>query len=152
MMCMVVAGSKNCIVVSTAAVAKELYKTKDTIFASRPSLFAWTVWHNNDPDMRNLSGAVYGPYWRQLKRFMVTEVYSSARFDSHRGKRADEVQHMVTVLAKEVAAQKGDMVAKGENGAVVDMRQWMYAVSFNHITRIIAGKRSVKMAPLFGIF
>lgn len=126
-------GSRPCIVVSTAAVAKEVYKNNDANFASRPKLYSWTVWNDGDPNLSSLASTAYGPYWRQVKKFLNSEVFSSKHFEIQRLIRAEEVHFMMGILQEEIA-QKG-------NQAVIDLKKWCYGLSSNHMTRLISGKR-----------
>lgn len=128
----VVLGSRPCIVVSTAAVAKEVYKTNDANFASRPKFYSWTVW-NDGNKVTNMVSAAYGPHWRQLRKFTNTELLSPKQFASQRSIRADEVHFMIKLVL--------DEVRQNENRAVIDLKRWAYGLSSNHMTRIINGRR-----------
>lgn len=124
-----VLGSRPCIVVSTAAVAKEVFETNDANFASRPKIYSWTVLD----DGTSIASSAYGPHWRQLKKFISTEVLSSKHFASQRGIRADEVHFMIKLLLQEVTQKKDQ--------AVIDLKRWSYGLSSNHMTRIINRRR-----------
>ncbi|KAG0606757.1 hypothetical protein M758_9G164800 [Ceratodon purpureus] len=123
-------GSKPCIVISTAAVAKEFYKTNDANFASRPKRLAWTVWHNDDEDYRDLALTSNMPHWRRLRRFLNAEMFSPGRHASHQGTRAEEIQFMMKFLLED-----------SKKGNAVDLKAWLYKVTCNTITRMVAGRR-----------
>jgi len=123
-------GSQPCIVISTAAVAKEFYKTVDASFGSRPKRLSWTVWHHGDENYRTLSVTSDLPYWRRLRRFFNAELFSPKRHASQREIRAEEIRHMMKLLVKDC-----------KKGEPVDIKAWLYGVTSNTMTRIIVGKR-----------
>jgi cytochrome P450 len=123
-------GAKPCLVISTAAVAKEFYTTVDASFASRPKRFSWTVWNNNDENYRNIGLAEYGPYYRKLRRLLNTELFSPRRHASHEVTRAQEIQCMMKVLLEE-----------SEKGNPVNLQTWLHGTTSNNMTRMVVGKR-----------
>lgn len=116
--------------ISTAAVAKEFYKTNDAYFTSRPKRLSWTVWHNNDEDYKDLALTSNMPYWRRLRRFLNAEMFSPGRHASHQGTRAEEIQYMVKILLED-----------SKKGGAVDLKAWLYGVTCNTMTRMVTGKR-----------
>lgn len=123
-------GAKPCLVISTAAVAKEFYTTVDASFASRPKRFSWTVWNNNDENYRNIGLAEYGPYYRKLRRLLNTELFSPRRHASYEVTRAQEIQCMMKVLLEE-----------SEKGNPVNLQTWLHGTTSNNMTRMVVGKR-----------
>ncbi|PRQ32155.1 putative cytochrome P450 [Rosa chinensis] len=59
-------GEVSTVVVSSAEFAREVMKTHDATFASRPHLLAATIVSYN---ATNIVFAKYGDYWRQLRKF-----------------------------------------------------------------------------------
>ena len=95
--------------VSTADVAKELCQTNDVVFSSRPAhKLANIVLSFGSTEHKNLSDAPYGPYWRQLRRFCTTELFSATRHASYERVRAEEIQNMMQSLLEE--SKKGDAI------------------------------------------
>ncbi|KAI8552987.1 hypothetical protein RHMOL_Rhmol06G0310100 [Rhododendron molle] len=66
-------GEVLAIVVSSPEMAKEVMKTHDIIFASRPHIIATRI---VSYDSTNLTFAPYGLYWRQLQKICTTELLS----------------------------------------------------------------------------
>ena len=69
-------GEVSNVVVSSAETAKEVMKTHDILFSSRPHLLA--------PDIMSygstgIAFAPYGDYWRYLRKICITELLNSKR-------------------------------------------------------------------------
>ncbi|KAL6629979.1 hypothetical protein ACP70R_029744 [Stipagrostis hirtigluma subsp. patula] len=107
-------GEVPVVVASSPDAAREIMKTHDVAFASRP----WI------PSMRPslAAGAVgmlfspYGALWRQLRKVCVVEVLSAKRVQSFRRIREDEVGRLVAGIA---ASPPGVAVDVGERVSVL---------------------------------
>ena len=93
-------GSVPTLVVSSAAMAKEVLKTHDLIFASRPSLYASRKLSYNGTD---ISLAPYGKYWREVRKIAVSELLSSKRVESFESIREEEVGHLIKGVANSLS-------------------------------------------------
>ena len=122
--------------ISSAAVAKEFFKTNDASFSSRPKRLSWTVWHNNEDDYKDLALASNGQYWRRLRKFLNAELFSPGRHASHQALREEEIQYMVKILLEDC-----------KKDHVVNLKGWLLGVTCNTMTRMITGKR---YAPVNG--
>ena len=80
------------LVVSSADAAREIMKTHDLIFATRPQrkLFDILVYGSKD-----VSTAPYGEYWRQLRSICVMHLLSVKRVQSFRAVRQEETNIMM---------------------------------------------------------
>ena len=117
--------------VSTADVAKELCQTNDVVFSSRPThKLANIILSFGSTEQKSLAAAPYGPYWRQLRRFCTTELFSATRHASYERVRAEEIQNMMQSLLEE--SKKGD---------AIDLKSWLYSVNANNMTRMLIKKR-----------
>lgn len=125
-----VVGSQPCIVVSTVAVAKELFQNSDAIFASRPKRLYWTM-NTGHTDYKNLTGASYGLYWWQVRKLCTTELFSPQRHASYTSIRTEEVHHMMKDLLTRYAV-KGD---------AVNLKEKLFGVAANNMTRMLTNKR-----------
>lgn len=123
------AGSQPCIVVSTAAVAKELFQTNDATFSSRPKKVFFSIL-NGSEDYKNLAAAPYGPHWQGLRKFYNSELFCPKRVASYQQYRTKEVHHMMKVL-----------IARASKGHEVRIREWVSGVTGNIITRMLINKR-----------
>ncbi|CAL1385385.1 unnamed protein product [Linum trigynum] len=84
-------GELQTIIVSSAEMAKQVFKTHDLTFSSRPSLLLVDIISRN----RNLGFAPYGEYWRQIRKLCVLELLSAKRVHSFRPIREQEVSCLV---------------------------------------------------------
>ena len=82
-------GSIPTLVVSSAAAAHEIMQTHDLIFATRPPIQIYnTLFYN----LKEISAAPYGEYWRQAKKLMMINLLSTTK-----------VQKLTTLRNEEVA-------------------------------------------------
>ncbi|OMO98045.1 Cytochrome P450 [Corchorus olitorius] len=88
-------GSKTCIVVSSASVAKEVLKDHDAIFANRDPNIAAIIGTYGGSD---IAWRPDGPEWRKLRRIVVREVMSNTSLDASYGLRRREVRAMVRYI------------------------------------------------------
>ncbi|KAL8099141.1 hypothetical protein AgCh_031719 [Apium graveolens] len=100
-------GSVPTLVVSSAAMAKEVLKTHDLIFASRPSLYAAKKLSYNGTD---ISLAPYGKYWREVRKIAVLELLSTKTVESFESIRGDEVEkdRLIKSIANSTPNKKGN--------------------------------------------
>jgi len=89
-------GSSLTLVVSSPDMAKEIFKTRDLVFASRPPSAAAKHFYYNSS---NIGLAPYGPYWRQMRKVCVSQLLSSARLDYFGFIREEEVSAMISSVA-----------------------------------------------------
>uniref|UniRef100_A0A7N0TEU6 Cytochrome P450 n=1 Tax=Kalanchoe fedtschenkoi TaxID=63787 RepID=A0A7N0TEU6_KALFE len=102
-------GREPTIVISSASAAKEALKTRDADFCGRaPNFCAARITYNYS----DVTFAPYGEYWRQMRKTVTLELYSSKRVQSFGSARADEVNAMLESLA--LSATKGEVVDLGE--------------------------------------
>lgn len=96
-------GQVSTIVVSSSDVARQVMKTHDAAFASRPRLLAVEIMSYNCTD---IAFAPYGDYWRQLRKICTLELLSVKRVQSFRSLRRGEMLK----LARSVASSEGSAV------------------------------------------
>jgi hypothetical protein len=115
-------------VVSTAAVAKDLFKKHDATFASRPKRLVIDVYTGGT--YRSMPSAPYGQYWRQLRRISSTYLFSPAVHASHEGTRQGEVRNTMKQL-----------VAETRNGTTIDITRWLTSMTSNNMTMMLTNNR-----------
>uniref|UniRef100_A0A6N2KMW6 Cytochrome P450 n=1 Tax=Salix viminalis TaxID=40686 RepID=A0A6N2KMW6_SALVM len=96
-------GSRPALIVSSAKMAREIMKTRDLEFCSRPFLAATKKLSYNGFD---LAFAPYGDYWREVRKICVVHVFSSIRVQSFRSIREDEVSRTIEKISKSALACK----------------------------------------------
>ncbi|KAL0417246.1 UNVERIFIED_CONTAM: cytochrome [Sesamum latifolium] len=85
-------GSRPVIIVQSADAATESMKTNDLIFADKPGT---RTTRRLFYDMKDISVAPYGEYWRKLKSVCVLQLLSSKRVQSFNFIREEETELLV---------------------------------------------------------
>ncbi|KAM0875004.1 hypothetical protein ACQ4PT_037070 [Festuca glaucescens] len=81
-------GEVPVIIASTAEAAKEIMKTHDHIFCTRPLSSSARVVNERGP---GIVFAPYGDHWRQLRKICILELLSVKRIASFRPVREEEM-------------------------------------------------------------
>ncbi|GLJ11794.1 hypothetical protein SUGI_0177210 [Cryptomeria japonica] len=120
-------GSVPCIVASSPEMAREILKTSDLTFASRPKIAAgkYTVYNYSD-----ITWSPYGEHWRQARKICLLELFSTKRVESYEYIRVEEVDRMVASVFKSSAAAEP-----------VHLREETFYLSNNIISRMVLGRR-----------
>lgn len=118
-------GSVPVIVGSSVDAAKQILKTMDLTFASRPKTAAGKYTTYNYAD---ITWSPYGPYWRQARKMCATELFSSRRLDEYEYIRVEETAALLRGLSRLA-------------GAGVSIKDLLSTVSLNVISRMVLGKR-----------
>ncbi|XP_075095906.1 premnaspirodiene oxygenase-like isoform X1 [Nicotiana tabacum] len=85
-------GEMPVVVVTSPEMAKEVLKTHDLAFASRPKLVAVEIVGYNGTD---IAFSPYGDYWRQMRKICVMELLSAKNVRSFNSIRRDEVCSLI---------------------------------------------------------
>lgn len=120
-------GEVPTLVISSREAAREVMKTHDTSFASRPLSATVRVLTNNG---RDIIFAPYGEHWRQLRKLAITELLSARRVLSFRAIREEEVAAMLRVCAAAAAESRP-----------VEMRARLSALVADATVRAVMGDR-----------
>ncbi|KAL0456316.1 UNVERIFIED_CONTAM: Flavonoid 3'-monooxygenase [Sesamum latifolium] len=72
-------GKFPVVVASSPEMAKQFLRVHDTVFASRPALAAGKYTSYNYSDM---TWAPYGPFWRQVRKIYLSELFSAKKLES----------------------------------------------------------------------
>ena len=118
-----------CIVVSTAAVAKEIFQHNDAVFSSRRRTLNSEVTY----DRKSMGTAPYGPYWRQTRKVYSQELFNPRRQASYESAKLEEIRHMMKNLLNE-----------SKQGNDVNLKSWSTGVTANIMTRMLMNKRYPK--------
>ncbi|XP_062227687.1 zealexin A1 synthase-like [Phragmites australis] len=120
-------GEVPTLVVSSREAAREVMKTHDTAFASRPLSATVRVLTSGG---RDIAFAPYGDHWRQLRKIAVTELLSARRVLSFRAIREEEVATMLRACAAAAAGTRP-----------VEMRARLSALVADATVRAVIGDR-----------
>ena len=124
--CVSASGSVPCIVVSTAAVAKEIFQNNDAVFSSRPNLLVYNV----KTGRKSMGTAPYGPFWRQARKVANQELFNHRRHASYEKSRLEEIRHMMK-----------NLLSESKQGNVVNLKSWSTGVTANVMTQMLMKKR-----------
>ncbi|TVU16770.1 hypothetical protein EJB05_36925, partial [Eragrostis curvula] len=124
-------GEVATVVVSSREAAREVMKTHDTAFASRPLSPTLAAYSSGG---RDIICAPYGDHWRQLRKIAVTELLSARRVLSFRRIRKEEVAAMLRAVAAE-------STTSSRAGAVLQMRGRLTALVSDITVRAVVGDR-----------
>ncbi|KAF7104742.1 hypothetical protein CFC21_105615 [Triticum aestivum] len=120
-------GEVPTLVVSSREGAREVMKTHDAAFATRPLSSTVRVLTNGG---RDIIFAPYGEHWRQMRKIAVTELLTARRVLSFRAIREEEVGAML----RAVASAAGD-------GDAIDMRARLSVLVADTTVRAVMGDR-----------
>ncbi|CAA7056477.1 unnamed protein product [Microthlaspi erraticum] len=81
-------GTVPILIASSADAARDVLKTHDRVFASRPHS---KIYHKLLYGSRNMASAPYGEYWRQMKSVSVLHLLSNKMVRSFRDVRQEEL-------------------------------------------------------------
>ncbi|PHT30825.1 Cytochrome 71D6 [Capsicum baccatum] len=85
-------GEVSAVVVTSSELAKQVLKTHDLAFASRPKLSAMDIICY---DSRDIVFSPYGEYWRQMRKICVMELLSAKNVRSFSSIRHEEVNRLI---------------------------------------------------------
>nr|XP_009794009.1 PREDICTED: premnaspirodiene oxygenase-like [Nicotiana sylvestris] len=95
-------GEMSVVVVTSPEMAKEVLKTHDLAFASRPKLLAAEIVIYNCSD---IAFSPYGDYWRQMRKICMIELLSAKNVRSFSSIRRDEVHRMIEFFRSSTGKQ-----------------------------------------------
>ncbi|XP_073125137.1 strychnine-11-hydroxylase-like [Henckelia pumila] len=119
-------GSVPTLVVSSADMAREIFKEHDLAFSGRPSLYAAKKLTYN---LSTVAFAPYGEYWREMRKIAVLELLTVKRIQSFVQIREEEVGRMIENI--------NAMMMK-----VVNVSQLSFSLLNNVVCRVAFGSRS----------
>ncbi|KAJ9686657.1 hypothetical protein PVL29_015501 [Vitis rotundifolia] len=119
--------SSTCIVVSNAAVAKEVMKTHELAFASRPEFGSSEhfIYKGSKFIM-----AEYGPYWRFMKKLCLTKLLAAPTLDRLIHIREEEMEKLMDTL-----------IQRSRKGEASDLSKELTTLTSNIICRMAMSTR-----------
>ncbi|KAI3698961.1 hypothetical protein L2E82_42902 [Cichorium intybus] len=96
-------GLIQTLVVSSAEMAKEVLKTKDLVFCTRPLLTGpKTISYNN----KDVAWSPYSEYWREMRKICTLHLFSLKKVNSFGLVREDEVFAMINTIKTEISTKQ----------------------------------------------
>ena len=90
-------GQVPTLVVSSSQMAKEILKTHDLNFASRPKVKAAHIMLYGS---QNMAFSPYGEHWRQMRKICVTNLLCMKRVKSFQATREEKVAHLMDKISQ----------------------------------------------------
>ncbi|EFJ17007.1 hypothetical protein SELMODRAFT_115322 [Selaginella moellendorffii] len=119
-------GTVPAVVISSSVLAKEVLRSQDQMFASRPYILVgdYGLYH-----FQGIGPVPYNDHWKMMRKLCATELFTPKRIDSFLPIRLEEITGMFSAL-RGAGAHKA-----------VDMRNMLSIFTFNVMTRILMNKR-----------
>ncbi|GLT89901.1 hypothetical protein SLE2022_078620 [Rubroshorea leprosula] len=122
-------GSMSTVVISSAEVAREMFKNHDVVLAGRKVYEAMKGDFGNEG---SIITSQYGPHWRMLRRLCITEFFVPSRLDAMRSVRGRCIDRLVQYIE--------DASAGGTTA--VDVRRWLDPQGLRRKTQFHVDKAS----------
>ncbi|XP_054821901.1 cytochrome P450 736A117-like [Prosopis cineraria] len=119
-------GKKPVLVVSSAEAAREVMKTHDLVFASRPKIKMFDILLYG----KDVAAAPYGEYWRQLRSISVLHLLSNKRVQSLRNVREEETAVIMEKIERACSANVS-----------VNLRELFSSITNDVICRAALGRK-----------
>ncbi|KAM0982335.1 hypothetical protein ACFX2I_015237 [Malus domestica] len=120
-------GKVPTLVVSSVEMAREVMKTHDTVFASRPQMTAPGILFYEGHDV---AFAPYGDYWRKVRKICVLELLSLKRVQQFQYARVEEAAEMVEKIQTACLSE-----------SPIDLSELLILTSNNIMCRSILGQK-----------
>ncbi|KAK7286830.1 hypothetical protein RJT34_22109 [Clitoria ternatea] len=122
-------GAYPALVISNQEAIKECFTTNDKVLASRPKSSHGVYFGYN---YAGFGFAPYGAYWIKIRKLTMLELLSARRLEFLRHVYESEIDTLIKDL----------QMYLGDNRSVkVTISEWLERLTFNMITKMIAGKR-----------
>lgn len=126
-------GSQSVLALSSPSSVEECLTKNDIIFANRPPVVAAKHLGYN---YKTVEWSSYGPNWRNLRRVMNMDIFSSGSLQTTSIIRNEEVQYMMHQLyQRSLSSSSLDMFHE------VDLKSMFFDLGFNIIMKMVSGKR-----------
>ncbi|XP_010243385.1 PREDICTED: cytochrome P450 71A1-like [Nelumbo nucifera] len=124
-------GNSPTLVVSSADTAREIMKTHDLIFSSRPKRSnSWRLLYNH----KDVALAPYGEYWRQIRRICVLQLLSVKRVQSFQPVREQETALLIENIQRSCSSSPS-------SSALVNLSDALVSLTTDVICRVSFGRK-----------
>ncbi|OWM85820.1 premnaspirodiene oxygenase-like [Punica granatum] len=128
-------GEVSTVVFSSVETAKEVLKTHDVVFASRPPILVTSIMSYN---CTSITSAPYGEYWRQLRKICILELLSAKRVLSFRSMREDLMADLV-------------QWARSRAGTSINLSEKIYSSQYAMTSTAAFGKKSPEQEKFIAV-
>ncbi|XP_059306943.1 cytochrome P450 71A4-like [Lycium ferocissimum] len=120
-------GSKPMLVASSVDAARDIMKTHDLVWSSRPksSIVDRLLYRSKDVAFSS------GEYWRQVRSIIVLHLLSNKRVQSFRDVREEEISKVIAKIRQECDSLS----------SVIDLTDSLYSLTNNIISRVALGRK-----------
>lgn len=121
-------GNVPVLVVSSAVAAREILKTHDLAFSSRPQpgIALRLLYHSKD-----VAFSPYGEYWRQVRSICVLHLLSNKRVQSFRNMREEETALMMDKIRS----------LSCSSSSLVNLTDMFVSLTYNVVCRVALGRK-----------
>ncbi|OIT05875.1 cytochrome p450 71a4 [Nicotiana attenuata] len=121
-------GSKPVVVASSIHAARDIMRTHDLVWSSRPkSSIADRLFYGS----KDVGFSPFGEYWRQVKSITVLHLLSNKRVQSFRDVREKETANMIAKIRQ----------GCDSSSSVIDLRDLFCSLTNNIISRVALGRK-----------
>ncbi|CAL5211112.1 unnamed protein product [Lathyrus oleraceus] len=120
-------GLRPAIVVSSAEIAKEIFKNNDHVFSNRPILYGQRKLSYNGSE---IVFSQYGEFWRDMRKTCILHILSAKRVSSYSSVRKFEVKQMMKKISNHATSS-----------VVTNLSELLTSLSSTIICRIAFGRR-----------
>ncbi|PKA62975.1 Cytochrome P450 71D10 [Apostasia shenzhenica] len=146
-------GEINTLIISSAEAAREILKTHDLNFASRPNTATSnTIFYGS----KDIVFACCGDFWRQMRRICMLELLSAKKVCSFRTIREEEISHLlqsisisvgeVVNLSSKFAALSNNITARAVVGGTCK-EQPLFQLAVDEVTQYVSGFSVINLFP-----
>ncbi|KMT16994.1 hypothetical protein BVRB_2g041990 [Beta vulgaris subsp. vulgaris] len=116
-------GTKDCIVITSPSLVKEVVRDQDVVFANRVSIIAANSLLFGTLD---IAFSNYGVEWRKMRKIFATEMMSNSRLDASYHLRKKQVKKMIDDTYKKA-------------GQIIDVGELAFSTIGSSVMRMIWG-------------
>nr|GMD12256.1 cytochrome P450 CYP82D47-like [Ipomoea batatas] len=130
-------GMHRTVVITDRKALRECFTTHDKALAGRPESIAGEILGYNNAGFGFVS---YGPYWRRIRKIVLSELLSCRRLEKFGDARAAEVEASIGELYSTVTGD-GRRNRRNNSPVMINVGNWIEKLTLNLMVKMIAGKR-----------
>nr|XP_011469084.1 PREDICTED: cytochrome P450 71A25-like isoform X1 [Fragaria vesca subsp. vesca] len=131
-------GSRPVVIVTSTNAVSQIFKTHDLAFSDRPKLILFEKLAYN---YRDIVGAPYGEYWRQVKSICVVNLLSYKRVRSFGSVRLEETKLMMSNIEQSCSTETISSSSSSSSSSVLDLSEMFTKLTNDVICRVALGRK-----------